>query len=204
MQLIGMLDSPYVRRVALTLRYLGMEFEHRPLSVFRDFDTLRTVNPLVKVPTLVLDDGRILLDSTLILDYLATQAAPRSRLCTVDGDDWVDAAFLLGVSLAAMEKVANLIYERTQRPESLRYQPWIDRTVLQLRGACEVLESRLEEPSRWLYGAQPSRTDIALAVCWRFIQLRAEADVPAKEYPRLVAYSARAEAQPEFRACPVD
>ena len=66
MQLIGMLDSPYVRRVAISLQLLGLDFEHRPISVFRTFDQFRQINPVVKAPTLVCDDGTVLMDSTLI------------------------------------------------------------------------------------------------------------------------------------------
>ena len=69
-QLIGYLDSPFVRRVAISLKFLGVEYEHRELSIFRDFEEFRAINPLVKVPTLVLDDNQVLVDSTLIIDYL--------------------------------------------------------------------------------------------------------------------------------------
>ena len=68
MQLIGMLDSPYVRRVAVSLQLLGLPFEHRSLSVFRGFEQFRQVNPVVKAPTLGCDDGTLLMDSGLILD----------------------------------------------------------------------------------------------------------------------------------------
>ena len=70
MQLIGMLDSPYVRRVAIALHYYKLPFEHRSLSVFRDVDTFTQINPIIKALTLVCDDGEILMDSTLILAYL--------------------------------------------------------------------------------------------------------------------------------------
>jgi glutathione S-transferase len=46
-QLIGMLDSPYVRRAAITLRLLGLPFEHRPISVFRQYDEFAAINPVV-------------------------------------------------------------------------------------------------------------------------------------------------------------
>ncbi len=75
-----MLDSPYVRRVAIALQLLGLPFEHRALSVFRTFDQFRAINPVVKAPTLVCDDGTVLMDSSLILDYAETLAAPRSLL----------------------------------------------------------------------------------------------------------------------------
>jgi hypothetical protein len=69
-----MLDSPYVRRVAIALLRLGLPFEHRPISLFRQIDEFAVVNPLLKAPTLVADDGTVLMDSTLIIDY-----ARRSR-----------------------------------------------------------------------------------------------------------------------------
>ncbi len=69
MKLIGMLDSPYVRRVAISFQLLDIPFEHQSLSVFRTFDQFSKINPVVKAPTLVCDDGEVLMDSTLILEY---------------------------------------------------------------------------------------------------------------------------------------
>ncbi len=57
MQLIGYVDSPFVRRVAVTARLLGVTLERRELSIFRDFEEFSEINPLVKVATLVCDDG---------------------------------------------------------------------------------------------------------------------------------------------------
>lgn len=70
MKLIGMLDSPYVRRVAITLKRLDIPFEHEALSVFRTFEQFQRINPVVKAPTLICDDGTVLMDSCLIIDYL--------------------------------------------------------------------------------------------------------------------------------------
>ena len=64
MKLIGMLDSPYVRGVAISLKcreipfeHQQIPFEHQPLSVFRNFEEFSQINPLVKAPTLICDDG---------------------------------------------------------------------------------------------------------------------------------------------------
>ena len=84
MQLIGMLDSPYVRRVAISLRLLGLPFEHRAVSVFRHLDAFRSINPVVKAPTLVCDDGEVLMDSTLILEYAQGLAAARAAHPVLD------------------------------------------------------------------------------------------------------------------------
>ena len=85
MKLIGLFDSPYVRRVAVSMRLLGFPFEHVALSVFRNQDEMRQINPLVKVPMLVLDSGEKLIESTFILDYLDGEAAPEKRLMPAAG-----------------------------------------------------------------------------------------------------------------------
>src|SRR5437870_5204389 len=75
MQLIGMLDSPYVRRTAITLECLGIPFEHKPVSVFFTFEAFQRLNPVVKAPTLICDGGEVLMDSNLIIQYAESIAA---------------------------------------------------------------------------------------------------------------------------------
>ena len=77
MKLIGLLDSPFVRRVAISLQVLGLRFEHEPVSVFRGYAAFEPINPVVRAPTLVCDDGEVLMDSTLILEY--AQALTRNN-----------------------------------------------------------------------------------------------------------------------------
>ncbi len=115
MQLIGMLDSPYVRRVAVTAQFLEIAYDHNPLSIFKDYDEFRQVNPLVKIPTIVCDNGEMLVDSTLIIEYLETLSASGKSLVPEDEADSFRALQIIGVALVAMEKVVALIYERTTR-----------------------------------------------------------------------------------------
>ena len=75
MILIGQYDSPFVRRVGIALTLYGLAFEHRPWSTFGDAEKIRPYNPLTRVPTLVLDDGDVLIDSTPIIDYLDSLVA---------------------------------------------------------------------------------------------------------------------------------
>jgi len=101
MKLIGMLDSPYVRRVAVSLKLMGVPFEHQLLSVFRTFEEFRRINPVVKAPTLVCDDGAVLMDSTLILDYVEGRVIPEKRLMPAEGAARREALRLTGLALAA-------------------------------------------------------------------------------------------------------
>ena len=206
MQLIGYLDSPFVRRVAITMQFLGIEYTHRELSIFRNYDEFRTINPMVKVPTLVLDNGEVLTDSTLIIDYLESQLAGRS-LMPADRDGYLLALQYIGWALVAMEKVAQLVYETSQRPDHLQHGPWIDRLEEQLEGAAGLMESHVATNSTpentWLFGDVMTQADISIAVAWRFMQHIERVNLESEDYPALVAFSARAELLPEFMACPV-
>lgn len=204
MQLIGMLDSPFVRRVAVTMRMLGVEYEHRPLSVLRTYDEFRTVNPLVKVPTLVCEDGEMLIDSSLIIDHVESLAG--RSLMPENINDRRSALQLIGVSLIAMEKVAQGIYEQKMRPEEFQYAPWLERINEQLGSALDWLERSLSEldENQWLFGSEISQADISAAIAWRFVKHASPSEARPDNHPSLVAFSARAEALPEFLACPLD
>lgn len=206
MQLIGYLDSPFVRRVAISMQFLEIDYQHRELSIFRDFDEFSTINPLVKVPTLVLDDGQVLGDSTLIIDYLEFQIAGRSLMPEGEGR-YLTALQHIGTALVAMEKVAQLLYETSQRPKDFQYGPWVQRLEQQLEGAAGLMElavsKHVRPESGWLFGDAPGQADISVAVAWRFIQHIERVNLQPENYPALVAFSRRAETLTEFKACPL-
>jgi len=203
MVLIGMLDSPYVRRVAVSLKLMGLAFEHRSLSVFRTYDEFRRINPVVKAPTLLCDDGTVLMDSTLILDYLETLALPARRLMPAEPAARREALHLLGFTLAACEKCVQIVYERDNRPADKRHEPWLARVAQQANEGFRVLEESAARARPWLQGTRPNATDVALACTWRFAQFLDSREVPASGYPAIAAHSARAEALPEFASTPL-
>ncbi|MCD0418056.1 glutathione S-transferase [Rubrivivax sp. JA1024] len=201
MKLIGMLDSPYVRRVAVSLQLLGLPFEHRSLSVFRQFDEFSALNPVVKAPTLIADDGTVLMDSTLILDYAETLARPRS-LMPEDPAARARDLRLLGLALAAMEKSVQIVYERGLRPPEKQHAPWIERVTGQLHAACDELERELERAPLPAARDALRQAAVTAAVGWHFMQQTVAELLSAARYPQLAALSAAAEALPEFRAAP--
>ena len=204
MVLIGMLDSPYVRRCAISMKMMGIAFEHRSVSVFRHFEEFRKVNPVVKAPTLVCDDGTILMDSTLILDYLEATVAPAKRLLPMDIDARRKALHVIGFALAAADKCVNIVYEKEQRPRDKLHPGWMERIVGQANTAFEQLEPLAAKAKPWLHGDRFTAADVMTAVGWRFGQYYNAAEIPAAKYPALVAYSRRAEALVEFSSTPLD
>lgn len=202
MQLIGMLDSPYVRRTAICMKLLGLPFEHRSLSVFRTFDEFSAINPVVKAPTLVTDDGTVLMDSTLILQYLESLVDPAQRLVPVDPAEHLRALRLTGLALAACEKSVQLVYERELRPSEKRHAPWTDRVRTQVHGAFQALEKELAQVPVLATPDGIGEHGVAIAVAWRFHQMMLpEVDFSA-EFPEVVNFSAQAEALPAFRETP--
>ncbi len=202
MLLIGMLDSPFVRRVAITMRMLGIEYEHNPLSIFRAYDEFREVNPLVKVPTLVFDDGEMLVDSSLIIEHLESLAG--RSLMPPDPSQRRRALQQIGVALVAMEKVAARIYELKLRPEEYHYEPWLKRVNEQLISAIDAMETSVTGVGeQWMFGEQVTQADVSTAIAWRFINYAAPAIADLEKRPELTAFSARAEKLPEFVACPL-
>ena len=201
MQLIGMLDSPYVRRAAISLRMLGVPFEHHSLSVFRDFDAFHQINPLVKAPTLVCDDGCVLVDSSLIIDYAETLAG-RSLMPSEPGARR-DALRLTGLALVACEKAVQRFYEH-KRAAHLREASWLQRVQGQLHDACALLEGALRAAPTgcWLCGDQPAQPDISVGVAWTFTQIVAAEIVSAHDFPAFAEFAERAEQLPDFAALP--
>ncbi|SDH00731.1 glutathione S-transferase family protein [Paraburkholderia phenazinium] len=204
MQLIGMLDSPYVRRVAISLAVLGLPFEHRSVSVFRHFDEFAKVNPVVKAPTFIEDDGTVLIDSSLILDHIDHKVAPACRLLPEEPAARLQALSLIGFALAATEKAMQEVYERNLRPQESQYEPWIERVQKQMHAAFGVLEERLAGHRGWLCGERLMQPDITVAVAWRFTQFMLPGALDDARYPALAAFSERAEALPEFIGAPLE
>lgn len=203
MKLIGYMDSPYVRRVAVMAQFFGVKYEHVELSVFRDIEALREINPLVKVPTWVCDDGQVLIESGLILDYLESVSGS-DKLMPSDEAGYIKALNIIGTAMVANEKLVQLIYELKHRPEEKQHPPFIDRLQTQLDAALDRLETETRDTEEWIFGKQVFEADITTAIAWRFAQLQFPDRVPADRYPGLEALSARAEALPEFVACPIE
>jgi glutathione S-transferase len=198
MQLIGMLDSPFVRRVAISFDLQDIPFEHKALSVFRNYDEFAAINPTVKAPTLVLDDGSFLIDSTLMLEYgdaltgrSLLPAAPAAR---------ARALRAIGPALAACEKTAQIVYEHNLRPAEKVHQPWLDRVQGQLLAALRLLEAEAEA-----FDVDAlDQAAVTAAVTWSFVRLMVPQIVAGDAFPRLAAWTARAEALPVFRRYPID
>lgn len=201
MKLVGMLDSPYVRRVAISLELYGVAFEHQALSVFSTFDEFSRINPVVKAPTLVLDDGTVLMDSGLILEYLEALAPADKKLLPQQTVTLARDLQVIGLALAACEKTVQIVYEHHLRPAEKLHQPWIDRVTGQLLEAYSLLEALVAARDS---NAPLTQASLTVAVAWSFTQLKIANVVKADAFPHLQRHAARAEQHSVFHKYPTE
>jgi glutathione S-transferase len=198
MILIGQYDSPFVRRVGIALAYYGLPFEQQPWSIFADADRIRPFNPLTRVPTLVLDDGEVLIDSHLILDYLDSLVPPERRLFPSAEPARHRALKVAALAAGLADKAVSLFYEKAMHADVS--DTWADRCRTQILATLAVLEAdRADRRGGYWFGPAIGHADIAVAVALRFLadvhpDLMAQAAIPA-----LKAHAARLESLPVFQ-----
>ena len=198
MILVGQYDSPFTRRVAVSLHLLGMPFARNTDSVFAQADAMRKISPLGRVPMLILAGGEVLIESSAVLDYLDEQAGPGRALLPRGGAERRTALRSIAIATGGMEKAVAIVYERVLRPAGKRYEPWLERCQTQLAGALAFLET--EQPSPFVNGGALTQPDITTACLVAFLKLRVPDAFPASKFPKLEKLAATAEAHPAFVA----
>ncbi len=200
MILVGQYDSPYVRRVAISLTHLGLPFERSPLSVFGDADAMREINPLGRVPSLVLDDGEALADSAAILDHLDEAVGAARALLPTIGPERRHALQIVALATGAIDKAGAIAYERLLRPADKVHEPWIARNKLQLETTLQALEALVPDHG-WFGGDRLMQPDITVAAALGYIRFRSNIAGTVPNLPKLARLSKEAEALPAFSQC---
>lgn len=198
MILIGQYDSPFVRRVGIALRLYGIAFEHRPWSVFGDAERIAELNPLRRVPTLVLDNGEVLIESAAILDHLDEIAGPARALIAGRGMARRHALKVCALAMGATDKAVSLLYERSLH--AAVSATWVERCQTQIGAVLDILEAdRAGRHSTWWFGEHIGHADIAVACLHRFLR-EVHPDLLAnKSRPVLTAHTHLCETLEPFR-----
>ncbi|MCR4522949.1 glutathione S-transferase family protein [Bosea sp. 47.2.35] len=200
MLLVGMLDSPYVRRAAITGTLLEVPFEHRSVSVFRHMEEFRAINPLIKAPTLITDDGIAISESLLIIQHFEDVAGRSLR--PLEGVARRRDLALTGIGIVAADKAVSIEYER-KRPEAQRYAPWQERIVSQLHVALDLLDAAAKE-GELTAGPELLPSDVAAAIAWGFCRFVIPEFAPEERWPALADQARACEALDVFKAWPID
>jgi glutathione S-transferase len=177
------------------MRILGFSYEHDTRSVFVDFDAMRQINPLGRIPSLVFDDGETLIDSAAILDWLDQSVGPDRALVPAAGQARRRVLHRIALATGVIEKAGAAAYERLIRPSVHRWDEWTERCRTQAAGAIAALAAE-----DWPIEARPDQAQITSVCMIRYVRMTDADLMPPGRYPALDALAARCEARPEFAA----
>lgn len=197
MILVGRYRSPFTRRVAISMQLLGIAYEHRPHTTWSNLAEVRAVNPVGRVPALVLDSGESLFDSSAILDYLDQLAGPQRALVPPREPERHQVLRVTACALGVLEKVVAALYEQTMHPADKIHQPWIEHNENQARSGLQWLASLPQSPS--LTGAAFTQADVTTIAMYDFTRIVNAPLIPDGTYPRLDALAAHCSEVPAFR-----
>ena len=172
MILIGRDLSPFVRRTAIVLALSGLAFERRKLASSKpeDLVEIKKLNPLGRVPALILADGEALIDSNAIIDYALETSESEVALCPADGPARRQVLRTSAFAVGVMEKGVASTYETLTRPAAKVHQPWLDHILNQITEGLTVLE-KLAEERVFKLDPDPNLGDVNSVVAHDFITL---------------------------------
>src|SRR5258705_5742263 len=175
--------SPFVRKVRIAAAVLGCDREItiEAADTMSPTDTVRQQNPLGKIPALVLEDGTVLFDSRVILDYLDHRAGG-GRIVPTDPTARFAALRLQALADGLMDASILLVYEGRWRPAEKHEQKWVDHQAGKVTRALAALEAA--PPT---LDAPPDVGRIALACALGYRDFRFHGSW-RKDHPRLVAW----------------
>ena len=196
MILIGQFDSPFVRRVAVTLHHYHMPYTRNPLSVFRDVAAMQKINPLLRVPALILETGETLIDSSAIIDHLDEMAGPARALTPAHGPERRKVLQVVVTALGTADKAVALFFERLFHSDKHINKEFETRMLSQITAALTNLESDCGTP--WFVDSRMSQADITIGCMLGHIKMRVPEAFPANKFPKLHALSLHCETKEDF------
>lgn len=200
MVLVGQLDSPFVRRVAATMTQYGLPFDRHNLSVFGDREEVMRLNPLGKVPALILDDGETLIESAIIIDYLDELAGEEVALIPRSGPRRRLILRVAAIAAGVSERAVQLRSETVRRPLHLQSPEFVEAYISSIRASLDFLERTVE--GEWICGDGPTHADFALTAGLNHLSSRVDEFAGLTMWPKLSAIQNAGEKLEAFRANP--
>ena len=191
MILIGRNVSPFVRRVASLMRLLEIDFEQRFLATADSFDDIAKFNPLGRVPSLVLGNDEILIDSSAIIDYLLEAKDQDGKFLSKTGSGRRLVLRSVAIAHGVMEKGVASSYEKTRRAPEKISEEWLSYLQRQIILGLEELEGKAEQSDKWLHGDTLTLADITTICAFDYVNIRHQGLFDPNIFPALKGISDR-------------
>jgi glutathione S-transferase len=177
--------SPFGRKAKIAAAVLGLKdrIAVEMTDTTDPSDTIRAQNPLGKIPALVLDDGRVLFDSRVVVEYLDHLAGGGKIIPA--GAARFEVLRLAALADGIMDAAILQVYEVRFRPEDKRHPDWLAYQGEKVTRALAALEA--ETPATVAAGSLPDAGQIGLACALGYLDLRFDGTWRA-DHPGLVAW----------------
>ncbi|GJJ02689.1 glutathione S-transferase [Duganella rhizosphaerae] len=183
MKLIGSLASPYVRKVRVVLAEKKLDYQFELENVWAPDTTIDKLNPLGKVPSLVMEDGNVMIDSRVMVEYLDT-LTPVCKLLPPNGRDRADVKCWEALADGMLDAAIIVRLERTQRPPELQSEDWMARQMRKVQLGLASLSEKLGE-SAYCAGIHYSLADVAVGCTLGWLSFRFPEISWRDDYPNL-------------------
>lgn len=182
MKLIGSLTSPYVRKIRIVLAEKKIDYDFVLDSPWEAGNQVAALNPLGKVPVLILDDDSTLFDSRVIAEYLDA-VAPNNRLIPASGRERISVKRWEALADGVLDAAVAAFLE-ARRPDGERSPSWIDRQRGKVLQALQAMSDELGEQP-WCHGNSLSLADIAVGCALAYVSFRLGDIKWAEQFPNL-------------------
>ena len=196
MILVGQYDSPFVRRVAVTLHHYHMPFTRNPISVFRNIEEMQKINPRIRVPSLNHETGETLIDSSAIIDHLDEMAGPARALTPPHGPERRKVLQAVVLALGIAEKTVALFLERLFHIDKHINRDYEKRMVNQITAGLAKLEHDCGAP--WFFDSKMTQADITTGCLVGYMKLRVPDVFPVDKFPKLHHLALHCETKEDF------
>lgn len=196
MKLIGSLTSPYVRKVRIVFLEKKVDVDLELENVWATDTKIAHINPLGKIPCLLLDDGEVIYDSRVIAEYADT-LSPVGKL--IPSSSRERATVKTWEALADGVEDAGILarLELTLRPPEQQSPVWLERQMGKIDSALAQMSRELGE-NAWCHGNQMTLADIAVGCALGYMLFRFPNIAWQAQYPKLDTLYQKLMQRPSF------
>jgi glutathione S-transferase len=197
MKLIGSNTSPYVRKVRIVMAEKRIDYQYELEDVWSPDSRIAQLNPLAKVPVLIMEDGGAVFDSRVIVEYLDT-LTPVHRLMPPSGRPRAEARTWEALADGVLDAAITVRLESTQRAEGQRSPQWIARQMAKIENGLRAMSLGLADRPFCCEGKY-SLADIAVGCALGYLDFRFPQLDWRGPYPNLAKLAQQLAARPSFQ-----
>ena len=197
MKLIGSVTSPYVRKVRVVMAEKKLDFSFELENVWVPETTIQQVNPLGKIPCLVMEDGSTLYDSRVIAEYLDT-ISPVCKLLPPNGRDRTEVKVWEALADGVLDAAILVFIERRDRTPEQQSDKWIARQMGKVDAGLREMSAKLGDAS-YCMGIHYSLADVAVGCALGWLSFRFPDIDWRGDYPNLARLFDKLSERASFR-----